>query len=318
MAAEFTGKEAAYLLNYGYQGMVSIIDALVDRHDVIVYDSESHACIMDGLRLHMGKRFVFPHNDIENCEKQLQRATKLVEETGGGILVITEGVFGMAGDLGKLDKIAALKKKYNFRFLVDDAHGFGTMGKTGAGTGEHFGVQDQIDVYFATFAKSMAGIGGFVSSTKEVVTYLRFNLRSQIYAKSLPMAMTIGAIKRLELIKAHPEYRDKLWKIVNALQKGLKEAGLDLGKTESPVTPVFMKCPLAQVTQMIYDLRENYGVFCSVVIYPVVPRDVVMLRLIPTASHSLEDVEYTIKTFKEIKKKIDNNEYPNEMADFSK
>ncbi len=318
MAAEFTGKEAAYLLNYGYQGMVSIIDALVDRHDVIVYDSESHACIMDGLRLHMGKRFVFPHNDIENCEKQLQRATKLVEETGGGILVITEGVFGMAGDLGKLDKIAALKKKYNFRFLVDDAHGFGTMGKTGAGTGEHFGVQDQIDVYFATFAKSMAGIGGFVSSTKEVVTYLRFNLRSQIYAKSLPMAMTIGAIKRLELIKAHPEYRDKLWKIVNALQKGLKEAGLDLGKTESPVTPVFMKCPLAQVTQMIYDLRENYGVFCSVVIYPVVPRDVVMLRLIPTASHSLEDVEYTIKTFREIKKKIDNNEYPNEMADFSK
>jgi glycine C-acetyltransferase len=318
MAAEFTGKEAAYLLNYGYQGMVSIIDALVDRHDVIVYDSESHACIMDGLRLHMGKRFVFPHNDIENCEKQLQRATKLTEETGGGILVITEGVFGMAGDLGKLDKIAALKKKYNFRFLVDDAHGFGTMGKTGAGTGEHFGVQDQIDVYFATFAKSMAGIGGFVSSTKEVVTYLRFNLRSQIYAKSLPMAMTIGAIKRLELIKAHPEYKDKLWTIVNALQKGLKEAGLDLGKTESPVTPVFMKCPLTQVTQMVYDLRENYGVFCSVVIYPVVPRDVVMLRLIPTASHSLEDVAYTIKTFKEIKKKIDNNEYPNEMADFGK
>jgi glycine C-acetyltransferase len=318
MAAEFTSKEAAYLLNYGYQGMVSIIDALVDRHDVIVYDSESHACIMDGLRLHMGKRFVFPHNDIKNCEKQLQRATRLVEDTGGGILVITEGVFGMAGDLGKLDEIAALKKKYNFRFLVDDAHGFGTMGKTGAGTGEHFGVQDQIDVYFATFAKSMAGIGGFVSSTKEVVTYLRFNLRSQIYAKSLPMAMTIGAIRRLELIQEHPELKEKLWTIVHALQKGLKEAGLDLGKTESPVTPVFMKCPLTQVTQMIYDLRENYGIFCSVVIYPVVPRDVVMLRLIPTASHTLEDVAYTIKTFKEIKRKIDNNEYPNEMADFNK
>jgi len=318
MAAEFVSKESAYLLNYGYQGMVSIIDALVDRHDVIVYDSESHACIMDGLRLHMGKRFVFPHNDIENCEKQLQRAGKLVEQSGGGILVITEGVFGMAGDLGKLDKIAALKKKYNFRFLVDDAHGFGTMGKTGAGTGEHFGVQDQIDIYFATFAKSMAGIGGFVASTKEVVSYLRFNLRSQIYAKSLPMAMTIGAIKRLDIIKAHPEYREKLWKIVTALQKGLKEAGLDLGKTESPVTPVFMKCPLTQVTQMVYDLRENYGVFCSVVIYPVVPRDVVMLRLIPTASHSLEDVAYTVKTFAEIKKKIDNNEYPDEMADFSK
>ncbi len=236
------GKESAYLLNYGYQGMVSIIDALVDRHDVIVYDSESHACIMDGLRLHFGKRFVYSHNDIESCEKQLQRATKLTEESGGGILVITEGVFGMAGDLGKLDKIAALKKKYNFRFLVDDAHGFGTMGATGAGTGEHFGVQDQIDIYFATFAKSMAGIGGFVASTKEVVTYLRFNLRSQIYAKSLPMAMTLGAIKRLELIKAHPEYKEKLWTIVRALQKGLKEAGLDLGKTESPVTPVFMKC----------------------------------------------------------------------------
>ena len=318
MAAEFVSKESAYLLNFGYQGMISIIDALVDRHDVIVYDSESHACIMDGLRLHMGKRFVYPHNDIENCEKQLQRATKIVEQTGGGILVITEGVFGMAGDLGKLDKIAALKKKYNFRFLVDDAHGFGTMGKTGAGTGEHFGVQDQIDVYFATFAKSMAGIGAFVASTKEVTTYLRFNLRSQIYAKSLPMAMTIGAIKRLELVKSHPEYRDHLWKIVNALQKGLREAGLDLGKTESPVTPVFMKCPLTQTTQLIYDLRENHGVFCSVVIYPVVPRDVVMLRLIPTASHTLEDVKYTIEAFKAIKKKLDNNEYPNEMADFSK
>jgi len=318
MAAEFTGKEDAYLLNYGYQGMLSIIDALVDRHDVIVYDSESHACIMDGLRLHMGKRFVFPHNDIESCAKQLQRATKITEETNGGVLVITEGVFGMAGDLGKLDRIAALKKKYNFRFLVDDAHGFGTMGATGAGTGEHFGVQDQIDVYFATFAKAMAGIGGFVSSTKEVVNYLRYNLRSQIYAKALPIAMTLGAIKRLELIQAHPEYKNKLWIIVRALQKGLREAGLDLGKTESPVTPVFMKCALTQVTQLIYDLRENYNIFCSVVIYPVVPRDVVMLRLIPTAAHSLEDVEYTVNAFREIKRKIDNDEYPHEMADFSK
>lgn len=318
MAAEFTGKEDAYLLNYGYQGMVSIIDALVDRHDLIVYDSEAHACIMDGVRLHMGKRFVFPHNDIESCDKQLQRATRLAEQTGGGILVITEGVFGMAGDLGKLDKIAALKEKYQFRFLVDDAHGFGTMGATGAGTGEHFGVQDKIDVYFATFAKSMAGIGAFVSSTKEVVNYLRYNLRSQIYAKSLPMAMTLGAIKRLELIQAHPEYKVKLWTIVHALQKGLKDAGLDLGKTESPVTPVFMKCLLTQVTQLIYDLRENFGIFCSVVIYPVVPRDVVMLRLIPTAAHSLEDVAYTVKAFKEIKRKVDNDEYPHEMADFSK
>jgi glycine C-acetyltransferase len=316
LAANFVGKEDAYLLNFGYQGMVSIIDALVDRHDVIVYDSEAHACIMDGLRLHMGKRFVYPHNDIENCEKQLQRATKLAEETGGGILVITEGVFGMAGDLGKLDQIAALKKKYKFRLLVDDAHGFGTMGKTGAGTGEHFGVQNEIDVYFATFAKAMAGIGGFVASTKDVISYLKYNLRSQIYAKSLPMAMTLGAIKRLEFIKAHPEQKEKLWVIVNALQKGLREAGLDLGKTESPVTPVFIKSGVNQVTQMIYDLRENYGIFCSAVVYPVVPRDVVMLRIIPTAAHSLEDAEYTVKIFKEIKRKVDNNIYPDQIAEF--
>jgi glycine C-acetyltransferase len=318
MAARFSNKEDAYLLNFGYQGMVSIIDALVDRHDVIVYDSESHACIMDGLRLHMGKRFVFPHNDIESCEKQLQRATKLVEESHGGILVITEGVFGMAGDLGKLDKIAALKKKYQFRFLVDDAHGFGTMGSNGSGTGDHLGVQDQIDIYFATFAKSMAGIGGFVASTGDVINYLRYNLRSQIYAKSLPMAMTLGAIKRLEFIQAHPELKEKLWIVVRALQKGLREGGLDLGKTESPVTPVFMKSGVSQATQMIYDLRENYGIFCSVVIYPVVPKDVVMLRLIPTAAHTLEDVEYTVKAFSEIKIKVDNNVYPDEMADFSK
>ncbi|HEX2919974.1 MAG TPA: aminotransferase class I/II-fold pyridoxal phosphate-dependent enzyme [Bacteroidales bacterium] len=318
MAAAFTGKEDAYLLNFGYQGMVSIIDALVDRHDVIVYDSEAHACIMDGLRLHIGKRFVYPHNDIESCEKQLQRATKLVEETGGGILVITEGVFGMAGDLGKLDKIAALKKKYKFRFLVDDAHGFGTMGTTGAGTGEHFGVQNEIDLYFATFAKSMAGIGGFIASTKDVISYLKYNLRSQIFAKSLPMAMTLGAIKRLEYIKAHPEQKEKLWTIVRALQKGFREDGLDIGKTESPVTPVFIKSGVNQATQMIFDLRENHGIFCSVVVYPVVPRDVVMLRIIPTADHTLADVEYTVKTFKEIKRKIDNNVYPDRIAEFPK
>jgi glycine C-acetyltransferase len=318
MAAEFEGKEDAYLLNFGYQGMVSIIDALVDRHDVIVYDSESHACIMDGMRLHIGKRFAFQHNNIESCEKQIQHASKLTEETGGGILVITEGVFGMAGDLGMLDKITDLKEKYNFRFLIDDAHGFGTMGANGRGTGEHFGVQDKIDIYFATFAKSMAGIGGFVASKKEVIKYLRYNLRSQIYAKSLPMAMTLGAIKRLELIQSHPEFREKLWTIVRALQKGLKEAGLDLGNTQSPVTPVFMKGGITQVTQLIYDFRENYNIFCSVVIYPVVPKDVVMLRLIPTAGHTLEDVNYTVKAFREIKKKIDNDEYPHEMADFTK
>lgn len=318
MAAEFSQKEAAYLLNFGYQGMVSIIDAIVGRHDVVVYDSESHACIMDGLRLTFGKRFAFQHNDMVSCEKQLQHATKLVGETGGGILLITEGVFGMAGDLGQLDQIAALKKKYDFRILVDDAHGFGTMGPNGRGTGEHFGVQDKIDIYFATFAKSMAGIGGFVASTKEVINYLRYNLRSQIYAKSLPMAMTLGAIKRLELIQAHPEYREQLWKVVRALQKGLREEGLDLGKTNSPVTPVFIKGGVTQCTQLIYDLRENYNIFCSVVVYPVVPKDVVMLRLIPTAAHSVEDAEYTIKAFKDIKRKIDNDEYPHELADFNK
>ena len=317
MAAEFVDKESAYLLNYGYQGMVSIIDALVDRHDVIVYDSESHACIMDGLRLHFGKRFVYSHNDMESCEKQLQRATKLTEGTNGGILLITEGVFGMAGDLGKLDEIVELKKKYNFRILVDDANGFGTMGATGAGTGEHLAVQDQIDLYFATFAKSMAGIGAFVAGDKDIITYLRFNLRSQIFAKSLPMAMTLGAIKRLEIIKTQPEHKEKLWIITEALQKGLKEAGLDLGNTQSPVTPVFMKVTLFQTTQLIYDLRENFGIFCSVVIYPVVPRDVVMLRLIPTSTHTLEDVEYTVNAFRELKWKVDNDIYPHEIADFS-
>lgn len=316
MAAEFVGKEASYLLNYGYMGMVSIIDALTDRRDVIVYDSESHACILDGLRMHMGKRFVYPHNDMSNCEKQLQRAEKLTKETGGGILVITEGVFGMAGDLGNLKGLADLKKKYNFRLLVDDAHGFGTMGKTGAGTGEHFGVQDEIDVYFATFAKSMAGIGGFVASTREVVNFLMYNMRSQIFAKSLPMAMTVGAIKRLEMLRSMPELKENLWKIVNALQSGLKNAGLDLGKTESPVTPVFLKGGVTEATQVTFDLRQNYNIFCSIVIYPVVPKGVIMLRLIPTAVHTLEDVEYTVNAFKEVAEKLRTNAYPNEIADF--
>ncbi|MRR19379.1 pyridoxal phosphate-dependent aminotransferase family protein [bacterium] len=316
MAAEFVGKEAAYLLNYGYQGMVSIIDSLVGRKDVIVYDSESHACIMDGLRMVLAKRFVYPHNDMAGFEKQLEHAQKIVNETGGGILVITEGVFGMAGDLGALDKIASFKKKYNFRLLVDDAHGIGTMGRTGAGTGEHFGVQDQIDVYFGTFAKSFAGIGGFVAGEKDVISYLRFNLRSQIYAKSLPMAMTIGAIKRLELIRDHPEKREKLWAITRALQSGLREAGFDLGRTESPVTPIFLKGGVPQTTQLIKDLRKNYGIFCSVVIYPVVPKGVIMLRIIPTAAHTLEDVRYTIEAFKEVKKKLETGAYPDEIADF--
>jgi glycine C-acetyltransferase len=310
--AGFVGKQDAFLLNYGYQGMVSIIDALVNRNDVIVYDSESHACILDGLRLHMGKRYVFPHNDIGNLEKQLKRATKLAEKNMGGILVITEGVFGMAGDLGKLDKIVELKQKYNFRLLVDDAHGFGTMGATGAGTGEHFKVQDEIDVYFATFAKSMAGIGAFVASDESIVNYLRYNMRSQTFAKSLPMPMVIGALKRLELLKNKPELREKLWTIVNALQKGLKDAGFNLGKTESPVTPVYLSGSVPEGTNITMDLRENYNIFCSLVAYPVIPKGELLIRLIPTAMHTLEDVNYTIKAFKEVHQKLDNGEYKSE------
>jgi len=310
--AEFVGKEAGYLLNYGYQGMVSIIDALVGRKDVIVYDSESHACILDGLRLHMGKRYVFLHNNMQNLEKQLERATKLSQKTGGGILVITEGVFGMAGDLGKLDEIVELKKKFNFRILVDDAHGFGTMGATGAGTAEHFNVQDKIDVYFATFAKAMAGIGAFVASNENVVNYLTYNMRSQIYAKSLPMPMVIGSLKRLEMLKSKKELREKMWKIVNALQSGLKNAGFDIGVTESPVTPVIFSGGVSEAANITMDLRENYNIFCSIVIYPVVPKNVIMLRLIPTSMHTLEDVDYTIKAFSEILKKLKTGAYKNQ------
>ena len=281
--ADFVGKEDAYLLNFGYQGMISIIDTLVNRNDVIVYDSESHACIIDGLRLHMGKRFVFPHNNIENLHKQLQRATELAEKQGGGVLVITEGVFGMAGDLGKLDEIVALKKEFNFRILVDDAHGFGTMGKTGAGTAEHFGVADQIDLIFGTFAKSMASIGAFVAGREDVISYLRYNMRSQIFAKSLPMPLVIGALKRLELVRTQPELRENLWNVVHNLQKGLREQGFDLGHTQSPVTPVYLNGTIPEATELTMDLRENYSIFCSIVVYPVVPKGVIMLRIIPTA-----------------------------------
>lgn len=302
--AKFVGKEDGYLLNYGYQGMVSIIDSLMSRNDVIVYDSDSHACILDGLRLHMGKRFVYPHNNIEKLRLQLQHATGVAEKTKGGILVITEGVFGMAGDLGKLKDIADLKKEFSFRLLVDDAHGFGTMGATGAGTGEHFGVQDQIDVYFSTFAKSMAGIGAFVAGPEEVIDYLEYNMRSQIFAKSLPMPMVIGALKRLELLQSDPSLRTNLWKIVSALQTGLKEKGFNLGATESPVTPVFLTGDIPEATNVIFDLRENYHVFCSMVVYPVVPKGVIMLRLIPTSAHTLEDVQYTIDAFSEVQEKL--------------
>lgn len=310
--ADFVGKEDSFLLNYGYQGMVSIIQTMCGRNDVIVYDSESHACIMDGIFLHKatgGKSFVFPHNDIARCEKMLEFATKRVKETGGGILVITEGVFGMAGDLGKLDKIVDLKKKFNFRLLVDDAHGFGTMGKTGAGTGEHFGIQDEIDLYFSTFAKAMAGIGAFIAGNEDVVDFLRYNMRSQTFAKSLPMPMVIGALKRLDLLINDHSLRENLWNVVNALQSGLRENGFNLGETESPVTPVFLKGNVAEATNIVFDLRENYGIFCSMVLYPVVPKDVIMLRIIPTAAHTLEDVKVTIEAFKEIQKKIEDGKY---------
>ncbi|MCE7993225.1 MAG: aminotransferase class I/II-fold pyridoxal phosphate-dependent enzyme [Roseivirga sp.] len=309
--ATFVQKEKGLLLNYGYQGVLSIIDALVDRKDVIVYDAESHACIIDGVRLHMGKRFVFPHNDIENLEKQLERATKLTNETGGGILVITEGVFGMSGNLGKLREIAALKEKFQFRIFVDDAHGFGTMGPTGAGAGEELGCQDEIDVYFSTFAKSMASIGAFVAGNKEIVHYLKYNLRSQIFAKSLPMPFVIGALKRLEMLRESPVHKEKLWTIVNALQGGLREKGFNIGTTQSPVTPVVLDGTVGEAAALSKDLRENFNIFCSVVIYPVVPKGTIILRLIPTASHSLEDVAETIVAFEAIKDKLTSGEYKN-------
>ncbi len=310
--ADFVGKEDSYLLNFGYQGMVSIIDSLCSRNDVIVYDSEAHACILDGMRLHIGKRFVYQHNDMENFEKQLKRATVLAEKQNGGVLVITEGVFGMAGDLGKLDEIVAFKKQYPFRLLVDDAHGFGTMGATGAGTPEHFGVMDQVDVLFCTFAKAMATIGAFVAADEDIVNYLRYNLRSQIYAKSLPMPIVEGSLKRLELIRNHPELRSKLWDVVNTLQAGLKAQGFDLGKTESPVTPVYLSGSVPEATNLVMDLRENYNLFCSIVIYPVIPKGQLLLRLIPTAVHTIEDVEYTIASFKAVRDNLAAGKYVGE------
>lgn len=316
--AEFIDKPEVILLNYGYQGVLSAIDALVDRHDVIVYDAESHACIIDGLRLHIGKRFVYTHNNMESLEKQLVRATKLAETTGGGVLVITEGVFGMSGSQGSLKEIVALKEKFSFRLLVDDAHGFGTMGETGAGTGEEQNCMDGIDIYFSTFAKSMAGIGAFIGSEPHVIKFLRYNMRSQIYAKSLPMPMVIGALKRLELIRTQPQLKAQLWNVVNALQNGLRDAGFNIGITTTPVTPVLLNGTIPEATHLTLDLRENHNIFCSIVVYPVVPKGVIMLRLIPTAVHTLEDVEYTINAFKSIKNKLDSGEYRKEkIASFA-
>jgi glycine C-acetyltransferase len=308
--AAFEGKEDAILFNFGYQGMVSLIDVLCGRHDVIVYDAESHACIIDGVRLHAGHRYVFKHNDVNDCEKQLQRATALIEKQGtGGILVITEGVFGMAGDQGRLKEIADLKKKYEFRLFVDDAHGFGTLGKTGAGAGEEQGVQDEIDVYFSTFAKSMASIGAFAAGEKNVIDFIRYNIRSQIFAKSLPMPLVVGNLKRLDMLRKHPELKDKLWSNARKLQEGLKQKGFDIGKTDSVVTPVYMKGGVEEATAMVMDLRENYDIFCSIVVYPVIPKGHIIFRLIPTATHTDEDIALTLQAFEETKKKLDAGEY---------
>ncbi len=307
--ADFVSKPTGMLLNYGYQGIMSVIDALVDRKDVVVYDAECHACIIDALRMHIGKRYVFPHNDIENCEVQLKRATKLANEQGGGVLVITEGVFGMSGNTGKLDEIVKLKEKFDFRLLVDDAHGFGTMGDTGAGTGEHLGCQDGIDIYFSTFAKSMASIGAFIAGPTDIVNHLRYKVRSQIYAKSLPMPLVIGGLKRLDMLRTMPELREKLWTIVNAIQNGFKNRGFNIGTTNSPVTPVVLKGDVIEACNMVVDLRENFHIFCSMVVYPVVPKGTVILRIIPTAMHSLEDVEETLNAFETIKGKLDKGVY---------
>ena len=307
--SELTKKEDTILCNFGYQAMVSAIDCLVDRHDVIVYDAEAHACIIDGVRLHMGKRFVYPHNDITSLEKQLERATKMVAETGGAILVITEGVFGMSGNQGKLKEIVELKNKFTFRLFVDDAHGCGTMGPTGGGTGEAQGCQDGIDIYFGTFAKSFALIGGYISSTEDVVEYLRYNMRSQIFAKSLPLPLVYGLLKRLELMNKNTELRENLWKITNALQRGLKDGGFNIGTTSSPVTPVYLNGSIPEATNLILDLRENFNIFCSMVVYPVIPKGQIILRLIPTAVHTIEDVNYTIDAFSKIRSKLTSGQY---------
>ena len=307
--AAFVMKESAYLLNFGYQGMVSIIDALVTKNDIIVYDVDSHACIIDGVRLHMGKRFTYKHNDLESMEKNLQRATKMATETGGGILFITEGVFGMRGQQGKLKEIVELKKKYNFRLLVDDAHGFGTLGKTGAGAGEEQGVQQDIDVYFSTFAKSMANIGAFVAADKDIIDYLKYNLRSQMFAKALPMIQTIGSLKRLQLLRESSEIKDKLWVNVNALQNGLKERGFNIGDTNTCITPVYLEGSIPEAMVMVNDLRENYGIFLSIVVYPVIPKGIILLRMIPTASHTLQDIDETLAAFEAIREKLVNGTY---------
>ena len=319
MLAEFECKEAAFLYNFGYQGIVSTIDALVGRHDVIVYDAECHACLLDGIRLHIGEKYKFRHNNIVDCEKVLARACKVADENGGGVLVITEGVFGMTGALGILDQIVALKEKYKFRFMIDDAHGFGVMGPHGRGTSEHFGVMDGVDLYIGAYAKSMATIGGFVASKKEIITYLRYNMRSQMYAKALPMPIVEGCIKRLEIINS-PEgdqRRAQLWKVTRRLQEGFRELGYEIGPAEACVTPVHLACGINQASNIAVDLRENYHIFCSIVTYPVIPPGMLIFRIIPTAAHSMEDVERTLDAFRDIKERLARGEYDKEIPDMA-
>ena len=314
--AEFVGKESAFLLNFGYQGFMSVVDSLTSRHDVIIYDSEMHACIMDAIRMHTGKKFSFDHNNVESLRKRLQRASDIVDKTNGGILVISEGVFGMRGDQGKLKEIAALKEEFDFRFLVDDAHGFGVLGDTGAGAGEYQGVQDDIDIYLATFAKSMASIGAFVAGEADVINFLKYNMRSQVYAKSLPMPLVEGALKRLDMLRSMPELRENLWNVVNLLQEGLQNRGYEIGDTNSCVTPVYLNGSVEEATQLVFDLRENHGIFCSIVVPPVVPQGMMILRLIPTAEHTEQDVDETLEAFDAVSSKLKNGEYQNEVPQF--
>tara|TARA_B100000963_G_C22626439_1_gene672611 strand:+ start:244 stop:1494 length:1251 start_codon:yes stop_codon:yes gene_type:complete len=307
--ADLVKKESSYVLNFGYQGILSTIDTLVSKKDVIVYDIDSHACIIDGVRLHLGKRFTYKHNDIESLEKNLIRASKVATNNDGGILVISEGVFGMRGEQGKLKEIVKLKEKYKFRFLVDDAHGFGTLGKNGSGTGDEQAIQEEIDVYFATFAKSIASTGAFIAGSKEVIDFLKYNMRSQMFAKSLQSVLVYGIIKRIEMMKSRPEFKKRLWDNVFSLQEGLKNRGFDIGNTQSCVTPVYLKGSIPEAMVLVKDLRENFGIFCSIVVYPVIPRGLILLRLIPTASHTLKDIEVTLDAFSSIREKLNNGTY---------
>ena len=298
--ADFIHKPKALLLNYGYQGIMSVIHSLVDRNDFLIYDELSHACIVDGKQLAMAEKSVFKHNDMESLEKQLKRASKKLKPNSS-ILVVTEGVFGMTGDLGKLKEIIALKEKYPFRLLVDDAHGFGTLGHDGSGAGTQLGCHDGIDIYFGTFAKAVALIGAFVAAEPRVIEFLKANTRSQIFAKSLPMPIVVSARERIKLIRKNPQWREQLWENTKKLRSGLVELGYNVLPSESPVTPVLTEGSTDLAQTIMREMREEHGVFVSGVAYPVVPKGVVLLRLIPMAGHTDAHIEKTLKAFEAIK-----------------